>query len=142
MQPIVCRTLPAKDMKRLNAHSGKTTDILSALFLLFALLLAGGQAPLTAKAGGVPATSPSPTDFGAGGHRSAPFISKQQFYAAEARDTKAAPWDDGKSKAFLPSKSLELATVSAGQPDGTRPVAIFPRIAPSGFDARAPPVRS
>ena len=73
--------------------------MLSALFLLLAITL-GGQGPLSAQAD---AASQSSTDLGNRGHRSTPFIIKQQFLVAETRDAKATPWDDGKPKAFLQS---------------------------------------
>lgn len=116
--------------------------MLSALFLLLAVLLAGGYGPQTVQAGSAPATSQSPTDLGAGGHRSVPFISKQQLLASETRDSKAAPWDDGKPKAFLVVKGLELATPSAGIDLAHQPAIFVAVVSASPFDARAPPAIS
>ena len=117
--------------------------MLSAFFLLLAVMLAGGYGPAAQQVGSAPATSQSaPTDLGAGGHRRVPFASKQQMLAGEARDLKAASWDGGKSKAFVPAKGFELADVAAGA-DQALPVAVsVVSIAASPFDARAPPAGS
>jgi hypothetical protein len=142
MLPDRKRISPARNVTGLKAYKGRVADILSALFLLFAILLTGGYAPQTVQSASVPATSQSPADLGAGSHRSVPIISKQQFFASETRDAKAAPWDDGKPKTFLPAKAFELADLSAGIDHATRSVAIVASIAASPYDARAPPVRS
>jgi len=130
-------------MTRLNAHLGRTTDMLSAFFLLLAVMLAGGYGPPAQQITSAPATSQSaPTDLGAGGRRHIPFVSKQQMLAGEARDLKAASWDGGKPKAFVPAKGFELADIAAGA-DQARPAAVSTAsIAASPFDARAPPVQS
>lgn len=130
-------------MTRLNAHIGKTTDMLSAFFLLLAVMLAGGYGPSPASVGPAPATSQSsPTDAGAGGHRSVPFISKQQLLASEAEDDKATSWGDGKAKVFLPSRGFELVVrlvVTDHAPQTAMPVVA---IAASPYQARAPPAQS
>ena len=129
-------------MTRLNAYWGRTTDLLSAFFLLLALLLAGGYGPLTAQVTAVPPASQSPTDAGTGGHRSAPAITKQQLLAGETRDIKTAPWDDGKPKAFLPSGGLELQAPAAGANQAPMAAAFVAPTAGSPYDARAPPAKS
>ena len=113
--------------------------MLSALFLLLAIML-GGQGPLAVSQ--ADAASQSSTDLGNRGHRSTPFITKQQFLVAETRDAKATPWDDGKPKAFLQSTDLETAIVSACLLGDTQLVAFIPRAASFGFQARAPPFQS
>jgi hypothetical protein len=116
--------------------------MLSALFLLLAVMLAGGYGPLTAQATPVPAASQSPTDAGNGGHRSAPVITKQQLLAGETRDAKAAPWDDGKPKALLLSGGLELPAPTAAARQAAQAFAFAASIAASNFDARGPPAKS
>jgi hypothetical protein len=130
-------------MKRLNAHLGRTTDMLSAFFVLLAVMLAGGYGPATAQVGPAPATSQSsPTDLGSGSHRPVPFVSKQQLLAGEARDLKATSWDDGKPKAFLTAQGLDLANIATGT-DYARPTAAsVASIAAAPYEARAPPARS
>lgn len=128
-------------MTRLDAYKGRAADMLSALFLLFAVLLAGGYGPQTVQAAN-PAISQSPTDIGAGGHRSVPFISKQQLLASETRDAEAAPWDDGKPKAFLPAEAFELAASFAHAGRGQQATAFFAAIAAAPYEARAPPLQS
>lgn len=115
-------------------------DALSALFLLLAILLAGGYGPQTVQAASAPLQSP--TDLGTGGHRSAPFISKQQLLASETRDTKVAPWDDGKPKTFLASARFELPAPLAGTGHAPQVAATSASPPASPFDARAPPVQS
>lgn len=132
---------PAKDVTGHNAYKGRAVDTLSALFLLLAVLLAGGYGPQTVQAS-APATSQSPSDLGTGGHRSVPFISKQQLLASETRDAKVAPWDDGKPKTFLATKGLDLAAPFNGVGNTPQPAAFFASIAASPYEARAPPVRS
>ena len=129
-------------MTRLNAYLRRTTDTLSAFFLLLAVMLAGGYGPLTAQGTPVPAASQSPTDAGTGGHRSAPVTAKQQLLAVEARDAKATPRDDSKPKAFLPSNGFDPAAPNAGVGYAVQIVAFAPPIVASGFDARAPPAKS
>jgi len=143
MQPITRRTSPAKHMTRLNAYPGRTADTLSALFLLLAVMLAGGYGPLTAQVASAPAALPSsPIDIGAGGHRSVPFLAKQQMLAGEARDLKAAPLDDGKPKAFLLAKCLELTAVAGAAGRAPQAAAFVVAIAASPYEARAPPAIS
>jgi hypothetical protein len=141
MQPIVCRTSPAGNMTRLNAYIGRTTDTLSAFFLLFAVMLAGGYAQPTAQVASAPAQS-SPTDVGTGNHRPVPFVSKQQLLIGEAKDFGTASGDDGKSKAFLPAKDFELSTVAAKADHTSQAVVFFAAIAASPYEARAPPAIS
>jgi hypothetical protein len=129
-------------MTRLNAHIGKTTDMLSAFFLLLAVILAGSYGPLTAQPAPAQTSQSSPTDLGAGGHRSVPFVSKQQMLAGEARDLKAAPLDDGKPKAFLAAKGLEFAAVAAGAVQAPQAPTFVASIAASPYEARAPPAKS
>lgn len=132
---------PAGNMTRLNSYLGKTTDMLSAFFLLVAVMLAGGYAP-TAQVASPASSQSSPTDAGSGSHRPVPFISKQQLLAGEARDLKAASWDDGKPKAFLPAQGFDFANIAAGA-DQARPAAVFVAATDaSPFDARGPPARS
>ena len=140
MQPIVCRTSPAKHMTRPTSYSGRLTDTLSAFFLGLAMLLAGGYGPLTAQA--APVASESASDLGSRGHRSSPVIAKQQFVVTETRDVKSAPWDDGKPKAFLPPKGLDFAVPAVGVTHPAQSFTFIPSRAPSGFNARAPPARS
>ena len=143
MQPITRRTSPAKHMTRLNAYIGRTADTLSALFLLLAVMLAGGYGPLTAQVASAQAASPSsPTDIGAGGHRSVPFISKQQLLASEVEDDKAAPHGDGKPKAFLPSQDLELGAFPVTSRRASQAFSSVAAIAASPYEARAPPAIS
>ena len=143
MQPITRRTSSAKHMTRLNAYLGRTADTLTALFLLLAVMLAGGYGPLTAQVASAPAASPSsPTDIGAGGHRPVPFLAKQQMLAGEARDLKAAPWDDGKPKAFLPSGDPELQAPAAGANHAPLAAAFVASTAAPPYEARAPPAIS
>jgi hypothetical protein len=125
-------------MTRLNAYLGRTTDMLSAFFLLLAVMLAG-QGPLAAQAD---AASQSSTDLDNRGHRSTPIIIKQQFLVAETRDAKAMPWDGGEPKAFLQSTNFGPANVSAGRLDDTELAGFIPRATSSGFQARAPPFQS
>lgn len=127
-------------MTRLNAYLGRSTDALSAFLLLLAVMLAGGYAPSAAQGTGVP--PPSPTDAGTGSHRSAPFISKQQQLASEARDDTASSGQDGKSKAFLPPKGFDFAALTADLGPALQILAVAPAIAASPFDARAPPAKS
>jgi hypothetical protein len=131
----------SRTMTRFNAHLGKTTDMLSAFFLLLVVMLAGGYGPSTASAHAQTSQS-SPTDLGAGGHRSVPFVSKQQMLAGEARDLKAAPLDDGKPKAFLAAKGLELEAVSAGAVQAQQAPAFNASVTASPYEARAPPAQS
>ncbi len=143
MQPITRRTSLARHMTRLNAYLGRTADTLSALFLLLAVMLAGGSGPLTAQVASAQAASPSsPTDIGAGRHRSVPFLAKQQMLAGEARDLKAAPLDDGKPKASLLAKCLELTAVAGGASHAPQAAALVVAIAASPYEARAPPAIS
>jgi hypothetical protein len=130
-------------MTRLNTYLGRTTDMLSAFFLLLAVMLAGGYGPLTAQvAPAETGSQSSPTDLGAGGHRSVPFVSKQQMLAGEARDLKAATLDDGKPKAFVTAKSLELISVAAGAAQAPQTTDSGASVAASPYEARAPPARS
>ena len=129
-------------MTRLDTYWGRTTDLLSAFFLLLALLLAGGYGPLTAQVTAVPPASQSPTDAGTGGHRSAPVITKQQLLAGETRDIKTAPWDDGKPKAFLPSGDPELQAPAAGANHAPLAAAFVASTAAPPYEARAPPAIS
>ena len=140
MQPIVRRTSPANHMTRPSPYSGKMIDMLSALFLSLAVLLAGGYGPLTAQT--APVTSESVADLGTGGHRSAPVIAKQQFVVAETRDATLAPWDDGKPKVFLSPKGFDFAVPAASFIQPAQTFAFLPSFAGSGFNARAPPARS
>lgn len=140
MQPIFQGTSPAGTMTRLNAYKGKATDMLSAFLLLLAVLLAGGTGPLQAPVG--PAPPQSSADAGTGSHRSAPVVSKQQLLASEARDLKAAPWDDGKPKAFLRARGLDLAAPLAGPGAAPQDGSLLASASASGFDARAPPAKS
>jgi len=112
--------------------------MLSALFLLLAIML-GGQWPLAPQAAAAPQSS---TDLGSTGHRSKPFVTKQQFLVAEARDAKATPWDDGKGKALPQAAGVELAPAPANLVCDTQLAGITPRAASSGFQARAPPFQS
>ena len=129
-------------MTRLNAHIGRTTDLLSAFFVLLAVMLAGGYGPSTALSGSAPATSQSsPTDAGAGGHRSVPFISKQQLLASEAEDDKGTSWGDS-PKALAPAQGLELAAFSAGDHYAPQATVRFASLAASPYQARAPPAKS
>lgn len=130
-------------MTRLNAHIGKTTDMLSAFFVLLAVMLAGGYGPSAAQP--VPAaqtSQSSPTDAGAGGHRSVPFVSKQQILASEAEDDKATSWGDGKAKAFLPVQDFELAAFPSGADNEPQAAVRLASAATSSYEARAPPVQS
>lgn len=129
-------------MTRLNAHIGKTTDMLSAFLLLLAVMLAGGYGPLAAQPAPALSLQSSPTDLGAGGHRSVPFVSKQQMLAGEARDLKAAPLDDGRPKAFLAAKGPEFAAVAAGAVQAPQGPIYVASVAASPYQARAPPAQS
>ena len=129
-------------MTRLNAHIGKTTDMLSAFFVLLAVMLAGGYGPSTAPAGPTPATSQSsPADAGTGGHRSVPFISKQQLLASEAEEDKTTAWGDS-PKALLPAQGFELANFPAGDDYAPQATVRFASLAASPYQARAPPAQS
>ena len=100
--------------------------MLSALFLLLADHAC--RRPRAADGAGGSAASQSSTDLGNGGHRSTPFITKQQFLVAETRDAKATPWDDGKPKAFLLSTGFDLPapTVASGHAAHTGLPALHP----------------
>jgi hypothetical protein len=142
MQLITCRTSPDNHVTRPNAYLGRTADTLSALFLLLAVMLAGGYGPLTAQVAPAPASLSLPTDIGAGGHRSVPFISKQQLLASEAEDDKASPHGDGKPKAFLPSQGLELGAFPVTAHHASQAFSCVAAIAASPYEARAPPAKS
>ncbi len=115
----------------------------SALFLLLAVLLAGGFGPLTAQVQTAPlGGTASSTDSGTGGHRSAPTISKQQLLVVEARDSKSAPWDDGRPKHSLVAKGLELPLPAHGVSHVQQSGQLTNVNAASPFDARAPPIYS
>lgn len=117
--------------------------MLSALFLLLAVLLAGSYGPLTAQTTVTSAaSSKSSTDAGAAGQRTVPVVPKLQFLAADARIVKATFWDDGKSKAALAPKGFEFSAPMSGLSSNSQIVALVPPVGASGFDARAPPVRS
>jgi hypothetical protein len=129
-------------MTRLNAIMGKTTDVLSAAFLLLALLVAGGHgqppalsATQAAAQTGVPAANN-------GGHRSVPVITNPELFAAEAKDAPSAKWDDGKSKSFFVPATLEFAAFVAAVGHSAPCAAQVAAIAASDFDARAPPAIS
>lgn len=126
-----------------STYGKKAADMLSALFLLLALLLAGGYGPLTAQMPSIPlAGTTSSTDSGTGGHRSAPAISKQQLLVVEARDSKAAPWDDGRPKHSLVAKGIELPLAADGVSHAQQLAHFIVVHAASPFDARAPPFLS
>ncbi len=129
--------------RRPGIYRQKATDMLSAFFLLLAVLLAGGYGPLTAQAPLVAdASKPSPTRLGTGSHRSAPGISKQQHLLSEVKDAKASAWDDGKPKHYLAAQGVEVPQPSGGDEHAHK--ATFSKVAVSAspYDARAPPVFS
>ncbi|HEY6631114.1 MAG TPA: hypothetical protein VIZ90_06665 [Rhizobiaceae bacterium] len=129
-------------MTRLNAYIGKTTDMVSAFFLLLAVILAGGYAPSTAQSAAAQTSQTAPTDLGAGGHRSVPFISKQHLLASEAEDDKATSFGDGKAKAFVPARGFELAASPAAVDDEPQAAPRLASVAASPYEARAPPATS
>jgi len=129
-------------MTRLNVYIGKTTDTVSAFFLLLAVMLAGGYGPLAAQPVPAQASQSSPTDLGAGGHRSLPFVSKQQLLASEAEDEKATSWGDGKPKVFLPSQGAGLAPFAVAIDDEPQEALRLSSVAASPYEARAPPAKS
>ncbi|MBX3582661.1 MAG: hypothetical protein KF810_12255 [Rhizobiaceae bacterium] len=114
--------------------------MLSALFLLFAMLLAGSYGTLPSQSASV-AFQTSPERAGQG-RRSAPILSSQQFVVSEARDISVSSSDDGKAKTVLASAeaSLPLPQTSS-KPDTPAASGCFWASA-SAFDARAPPHRS
>lgn len=117
--------------------------MLSAFFLLLAVMLAGGSGPSTAQVGQASAPSQSsPIDVGNGGRRPVPVVSKQQLYVGEASESNSSSGDDGKSKVFLPAKGLELQAVAAGLDHAPQAVVLAASFAASPFDARAPPAKS
>lgn len=130
-------------MTRLGTYRTKASDAFSALLVLFAVLLAGGYAPLAAQAPLLSTGTPAaPADAGTGSHRSAPAIAKQQIFVSETRDIASAGWDDGHPKTFLASHGFDLAPHASGV-TATRPGAAITLVAAaSSFDARAPPASS
>lgn len=116
--------------------------MLSAFFLLLAVMLAGGYAPPTAQAASLALPHSAPTDVGSRNHRPVPFLSKQQMLAGEARDLKAASWDDGKPKAFMPVQGFDFADIAAAADQAPPVAAPAASIAASPYEARAPPARS
>lgn len=130
-------------MKRFERPRAKATDILSALMLVVAALLAGGYGLLTAQNQPVPSIQQSSLgDAGTGGHRSAPAVLKQHLVTVEARDAKMASWDDGKPKAFLASTNADLSAIAFGE--SRSPHGESALVGPSAafFDARAPPAKT
>lgn len=127
--------------KRPGIYREKATDMLSALFLLLAVLLAGGYGPLTAQVPLVADSSkPSPTRLGTGNHRSAPGISKQQHLLSEVKDAKTSIWDDGKPKHYLAAQGLELPQLSGGDEHAHKATLPNVVVSASPYSARAPPV--
>ena len=121
---------------------GKTTDMLSAAFLLLALLVAGGhgQPPaqseaLAAAQPAAPAARPGPTAR----RQSSPTL---KLFVSEAKDAPAATWDDGKAKAFLVPDAIEFAAFVVAVGHSAQSAAQVTAIAASDFDARAPPAIS
>lgn len=129
-------------MTRLNAFMGKTTDMLSAAFLLLALLVAGahGQPPAQSEVQAA-AQSAAPAANN-GGHRSVPAISNPALFASDAKDAPSATWDDGKAKSFLVPDAIEFAAFVAAVGQAAQSAAQVVSIAASDFDARAPPAIS
>ena len=129
-------------MTRLNAFMGKTTDMLSAAFLLLALLVAGGHGQPPAQSDALAAAQSAAPAANNGGHRPAPVISNPELFASEAKDAPAATWDDGKAKAFLVPDAIEFAAFVAAVGHSAQSAAQVAAIAASDFDARAPPAIS
>ncbi len=143
MQPIVRRTSPAGNMTRLNAYIGRTTDTLSAFFLLFAVMLAGGYAQPTAQVASAPASNPRRPMSALATTAPSPSSPSSNLLIGEAKDFGTASGDDGKPKAFLPAKDFELSTVAAKADHTSQAVAFFvAAIAASPYEARAPPAIS
>lgn len=128
-----------QEMTRLNAYRARATDILSALLLLLAVMLAGGHGPLTVQAAAV-ASAQSATD--AGRHRSAPAVTEQQLLASEAEGDEAATWGDGNPKVFPPSGGLDLPVPTADADHTAQTFVPVSSVTASPFDARAPPAIS
>jgi len=129
-------------MTRLNAIMGKTTDMLSAAFLLLALIVAGGYGQPPALAGTQGEAQSALPAANTGGHRSAPVISDPQLFVSEAKDAPSATWDDGKAKSFLAPHAIAFAPFVAARGLAARSAAQVAAIAASDFDARAPPAIS
>jgi hypothetical protein len=130
-------------MTQLGTYRKKTSDIFSALLVLFAMLLAGGQGPLAGQAPVLSIGAQStPVDAGTGGHRSAPAIAKQQIFVSESRDIAASGWDDGHPKTFLAALGFDLAPHVSGATATLPGAAVTLLAAASPFDARAPPAFS
>lgn len=132
----------ARHVTRQATYRERATDWLSALFLLLAMALAGGHGPLSAPAQAQPANAQSGTAAGDVGRRSVPVISKQQLFASESEDDKAAAWHDGTPKAALPGREFELAAVPAGIVRAEQAAEFLVSAAASPFEARGPPARS
>jgi len=129
-------------MTRLNAFMGRTTDMLSAAFLLLALVVAGGYGQPAAQADARAAAQSAAPVANTGGHRSVPVISDPQLFASEAKDAPSASWDDGKAKSFLAPHAIAFAPFVAARGLTPRSAAQVVAIAASDFDARAPPAIS
>jgi len=129
-------------MTRLNAFMGRTTDMLSAAFLLLALIVAGGHGQPPAFSDAKAAAQSAGPAANTGGHRSAPVISDPQLFASEAKDAPSATWDEGKAQSFLVPHAIAFAPFVAARGLAARSTAQVAAIAATDFDARAPPAIS
>ena len=130
-------------MTRIDAYLGKTTDVLSALFLLLVLVLSGGIGPSLPQGAAVAAsTTRAPVDAEPAGHRSTPLISKQQQLVSDAGDDLPSMGKGGKTKTLLPAGGWDLHRPLSGPGAAGYLVAVADSVLSSPFDARGPPAQS
>ena len=130
-------------MTRIDAYLGKTTDVLSALFLLLLLMLSGGLGPSVPHGTAVAAsTTRAPVDAEPAGHRSTPLVSEQQQLVSEAGDDLPSFGKGGKTKTLLPSAGWGLHRPLSGPGAARHLVAVADGVLSSPFDARGPPAQS
>lgn len=126
-------------MKRLGIYGTRASDALSALLVLFAVMLAGGYGPLAGQVSALPSAESGTSGAGTGSQRSAPAITKQQIFVSETRDVSSAGWDDGHPKTFVASRSFDLEQNTAGVTVSFPGAVVTLAFAASPFDARGPP---
>lgn len=126
-------------MTRLGTYRNRVSDALSALLVLFAVLLAGGQAPLSGQASALSTAQSGGVATGAGSHRSVPAVTKQQVFVSEARDVASAAFDDGHPKALLASRVPDLAPRALEARGAHAGKAVTRVAAAAPFDATGPP---
>ncbi len=127
-------------MTRQAPYGRRATDFVSALFLLLAFALTGGNPLLSGQS--VPASPLQSSASGTAGHRSAPVVAKQQLFVIEARAAKASSWDDGNANPLLAADGFELSAPVGDPLPHSAGLASVSAFAAASFQARAPPALS